>query len=69
MDQPIAVIGISCRLPGGVEDPDSLWDLCAEVKEAWSPIPADRYNHEAFYHPENTRAGSVGLHKRFKSLC
>ena len=48
---PIALVGISCRLPGGANDPDGLWKLLERGGEAWSPVPQDRFNETAFHHP------------------
>ncbi|KAL9031138.1 MAG: hypothetical protein Q9196_000814 [Gyalolechia fulgens] len=49
--EPIAVVGLSLRLPGGANDVEGLWKLLESGEPAWTPVPADRYNEEAFYHP------------------
>ncbi|GAB2730746.1 type I polyketide synthase [Kitasatospora kifunensis] len=41
-DEPIAIVGMACRLPGGVGSPDDLWRLVAEGREALSGFPQDR---------------------------
>ncbi|MET9499690.1 type I polyketide synthase [Streptomyces sp. NPDC006552] len=41
-DEPIAIVGMACRLPGGVTGPDSLWRLVHEGREGMSDFPADR---------------------------
>lgn len=56
---PIAIVGMACRLPGEATSPDKLWKLCAEKQAAWSEVPKDRMNLEAFYHPDGERAGNV----------
>jgi hypothetical protein len=55
----IAVIGLSGRFPGQATNPDKLWEMCAAGKDAWSPLPCNRFNSEAFYHPDSGRNGSV----------
>jgi acyl transferase domain-containing protein/NADPH:quinone reductase-like Zn-dependent oxidoreductase/SAM-dependent methyltransferase/acyl carrier protein len=49
---PIAIIGIGCRFPGGVNDVDSFWKLLAEAREAVTDVPADRWNIEHFFDTE-----------------
>lgn len=56
---PIAVIGMSCRLPGDASDPRKLWDLVSEGRSAWSIVPAEKFNIDAFYHPDPERMGTV----------
>ncbi|KAL2068797.1 hypothetical protein VTL71DRAFT_15135 [Oculimacula yallundae] len=58
---PIAVIGLSGRFPGQATDPGKLWDMCAAGKNAWSPLPADRFSAEAFYHPDSGRNGTANI--------
>lgn len=56
---PIAIVGIGCRLPGGANDPESFWSLLAEGREAVGPIPADRFDASALNHPDSSRAGRI----------
>src|SRR4051812_13613365 len=48
----IAIIGIGCRFPGGINHPDALWKLLVEGREAVTEVPADRWNVERFYDAE-----------------
>ncbi|WP_225448018.1 type I polyketide synthase [Streptacidiphilus sp. P02-A3a] len=41
-DEPIAIVAMSCRLPGGVDDPESLWELLAAGGDAIGDVPTDR---------------------------
>ncbi|KAI1077405.1 hypothetical protein F5B20DRAFT_583402 [Whalleya microplaca] len=54
----IAIIGMSCRLPGDATNPEKLWELCAQGREAWSEWPSSRFNQNAFYHPNPERGGT-----------
>jgi acyl transferase domain-containing protein/NADPH:quinone reductase-like Zn-dependent oxidoreductase/NAD(P)-dependent dehydrogenase (short-subunit alcohol dehydrogenase family)/SAM-dependent methyltransferase/acyl carrier protein len=48
----IAILGIGCRFPGGVNDPQAFWKLLVEGREAVSDVPPDRWNIERYFDPE-----------------
>lgn len=48
---PIAIIGIGCRLPGGANTPDTFWKLLCDGTDAIREIPPERFNIDAFYDP------------------
>jgi acyl transferase domain-containing protein len=51
-NEPIAVIGLGCRFPGGANDPESYWNLLREGRDAVREIPADRWDADAFFDPD-----------------
>jgi acyl transferase domain-containing protein len=60
--EPIAIVGVACRFPGGAESAELLWDLLRQGKNAWSEFPRDRMNINGFYHPSPERDDSVSVH-------
>ncbi|MFF5666075.1 SDR family NAD(P)-dependent oxidoreductase [Streptomyces griseofuscus] len=59
-DEPIAIIGMSCRLPGGVRSPEDLWRLVAAGRDGISRFPEDRgWDIEGLYDPDPERLGKT----------
>jgi acyl transferase domain-containing protein/acyl carrier protein len=54
---PIAIIGIGCRFPGGANDVESFWKLLVDAREAVTDVPPDRWNIEHFYDTEQGLPG------------
>ncbi|OJJ46416.1 hypothetical protein ASPZODRAFT_16183 [Penicilliopsis zonata CBS 506.65] len=55
----IAIIGIACRFPGGASDPEKFWDLLSNKRSAFTTVPKDQYNGDAFYHPAREKLNTL----------
>jgi acyl transferase domain-containing protein len=55
--QPIAIVGMSCRMSGDVESPSDFWKMLCRGRSGWSKIPSDRFNAEAYNHPNPDKNG------------
>ncbi|MEY3209837.1 MAG: hypothetical protein RIT28_318, partial [Pseudomonadota bacterium] len=57
-DEPIAIVGMACRLPGA-DSPEALWRLLTEGQDATREVPADRWDIDAWHDPTAERPGSM----------
>ncbi len=58
-DEPIAVVGMACRYPGGANSPELLWQLLTSGEDAVAEVPADRWDIDAWYDPSPETAGKM----------
>ncbi|WAN69217.1 SDR family NAD(P)-dependent oxidoreductase [Moorena producens JHB] len=57
--EPIAIIGMGCRFPGGADNPASFWNLLSQGIDAISEIPSERWNIDQYYDPNPETPGKM----------
>ncbi|KAI8945258.1 polyketide synthase-like protein [Xylaria longipes] len=60
-DDSVCIVGMACRLPGGVRSPSDMWQFLLEEKSAQGLVPPERYNIDGFYSQEGDKAGVMNL--------
>jgi len=58
-DEPIAVVGMSCRFPAGADTVDGYWDLLREGRSAISEVPPERWAIDDYYDPDRRAVGAM----------
>ena len=58
-DEPIAIIGMSCRFPGGADSPDAFWDLLVQGRDATCELPSDRWDIDRYFNPDPLKPGKM----------
>ena len=57
--EPIAVIGMGCRFPGGANNPDAFWQLLRDGVDAIGDVPPSRWDVDAYYDPDPDAVGKI----------
>ncbi len=57
--EPIAIIGMGCRIPGTGGGPETYWELLRQGQDAIGPVPEDRWNAESYYNPDPDAPGCI----------
>ncbi|MEE8522653.1 MAG: SDR family NAD(P)-dependent oxidoreductase, partial [Thermoanaerobaculia bacterium] len=57
--EPIAIVGLGCRFPGGADDPEAFWRLLHEGMDAISEVPRERWDVDAYYDPDPEAPGKM----------
>ncbi|OJD32083.1 polyketide synthase [Diplodia corticola] len=59
--EPIAIVGAACRLPGQASSLGSLWDMISNVRTGHGKVPADRWDGDIWNHPDPDRKGGIAV--------
>ena len=57
--EPLAVVGLGCRFPGGADSPAAFWELLRRGDDAITEVPRDRWDVDAYYHPDPDMPGKM----------
>src|SRR4028119_1182603 len=57
--EPIAIVGMGCRFPGGANDPESFWQLLHDGVDTITQIPSERWKIEDYYDPNPEALGKI----------
>ena len=57
--EPIAIIGMACRFPGGADDPETFWEGLVNGQDAITEIPPDRWDIDRYYDPDPDASGKM----------
>lgn len=60
-NEPIAVVGSACRFPGALDTPSKLWEFLRDPTDLLTKIPKERFNADAFYHPDGMHHGTTNV--------
>lgn len=58
-NEPIAIIGMGCRFPGGADNPDAMWRILSDGVDVITEVPSDRWDLDEYYDPDPDAPGKV----------
>jgi len=61
--EPIAIIGMGCRFPGGANSPDIYWKILSEGIDVIREVPPERWNIDEYYDPDMNAPGKMYVRK------
>jgi acyl transferase domain-containing protein/acyl carrier protein len=61
--EPIAIVGMSCRFPGGANDPETFWTFLHEGRDLTRDVPADRWNLDEYYDADPDAPGKTNARR------
>ncbi|RKK66596.1 Nonribosomal peptide synthetase 14 [Fusarium oxysporum] len=59
--EPVAIVGTSCRFPGGANSPSKLWQILRDPPDLRKEIPSTRFNQHSFHHPKSIQHGTSNV--------
>ena len=57
--EPLAVVGLACRFPGGADGPRAYWELLRDGRDGVCEVPPERWDAERFYDPDPSAPGMM----------
>jgi 3-oxoacyl-(acyl-carrier-protein) synthase/SAM-dependent methyltransferase/acyl carrier protein len=57
--EPVAIIGLAVRLPGGITSPESFWKALAEGEDLITTVPPERWDAQAYWSPDGDQPGTM----------
>jgi acyl transferase domain-containing protein len=58
-NEPIAIVGMGCRFPGGANNPEAYWDMLSKGAEGIAEIPTNRWDVEYYYDAQGSAPGKI----------
>lgn len=59
--EPIAIVGMAMRFPGGSHNAEQFWEMLSKGRSAHKKIPKERFDADGYYHPDAARAGAINV--------